>query len=113
MADNRLESYVDFVKSRLSPESQANPLETAVYGLAGETGEFIDLQKKVKFQGKAFDREKAIKELGDIMFYVATACIALDIPLKEVIDLNEEKLTSRYPNGFTVENSENRKKGDV
>jgi NTP pyrophosphatase (non-canonical NTP hydrolase) len=113
MGNDPLKNYVDFVKSRLSPASLDNPLDTACFGLAGEVGEFIDLVKKVKFQGKTLDREKAIKELGDVAFYFATACIALDIPMQEVMDINQEKLTARYPEGFTVQNSENRKKEDV
>jgi NTP pyrophosphatase (non-canonical NTP hydrolase) len=113
MQNKPLEDYVAFVKSRLSPASLENPLDTACFGLAGEAGEFIDLVKKVKFQGKTLDKQKAVKELGDVMFYVATACVALDISLQDVIDLNEIKLTARYPEGFKVENSENRKPEDV
>lgn len=104
-----LHEYVEFVRSRLSQPSIENPLDTACFGLAGETGEFIDLVKKTKFQGKEFDREKAIKELGDVLFYSAVGAIALDVTLEEVIQGNMDKLTARYPEGFTVQNSEVRK----
>jgi len=107
-----LSDYVEFVRSRLSPESIKDPLGTACYGLNGEAAEFSEHNKKVLYQGKKLDRQHLIKELGDVMFYVGTACIALDVSLTEVIETNKEKLTNRYPNGFTVENSEVRKPTD-
>jgi NTP pyrophosphatase (non-canonical NTP hydrolase) len=108
-----LQKYVNFVKSKLSPESKLDPLGTSAYGLAGEAGEYVDLLKKVKYQGKTLDKEKAKKELGDAMFYIAVGCIALDTSLKEIIDGNTEKLSARYPDGFSVKNSEVRKPDDV
>ena len=55
-----------------------------------------------------------LRELGDIMWYAAQACIGLDISLEEVIQMNFEKLSSRYPEGaFSIERSENRKEGDL
>jgi len=83
-----LQDYKNFVNSRLSPESLKDPLGTACYGLSGEVGEFVDHNKKILYQGKQLDRDHLIKELGDIMFYVGTACIALEVSLKEVIDMN-------------------------
>jgi NTP pyrophosphatase (non-canonical NTP hydrolase) len=112
MTETLLLDYVEFVRSRLSQPSLENPLDTACFGLAGEAGEFIDLVKKTKFQGKEFDKEKAIRELGDVLFYTAVAAIALEVPLSEVIQTNIDKLTTRYPAGFTVQNSEVRKPSD-
>jgi len=114
MSDNKfLLDYVEFVRARLSKPSLDNPLDTACFGLAGETGEFVDHVKKSKFQGKVLNEEHLIKELGDVLFYSAVAAIALDVSLEEVIQINIDKLTARYPNGFTVENSEVRKPDDV
>ena len=53
------------------------------------------------------------RELGDIMWYVAQACIALGITMDDVIETNIEKLESRYPGGFDAYLSENRKDGDI
>ena len=89
---------------------------TAGVGLAAESGEFLEIVKKMVFQGKpwnADNREHLIIELGDVMWYVAQACMALDISFDDVIRGNIKKLEKRYPGGsFTIGHSENRKAGD-
>ena len=91
-------------------------LTTAGVGLAAESGEFLEIVKKMVFQGKPWNndnREHLIIELGDVMWYVAQACMALDISFDEVIEGNVKKLEKRYPGGsFDVHYSENRKQGD-
>ena len=91
-------------------------LTTAGVGLAAESGEFLEIVKKMVFQGKPWNndnREHLIIELGDVMWYVAQACMALDISFDEVIEGNVKKLEKRYPGGsFDVHYSENRQKGD-
>ena len=91
-------------------------LTTAGVGLAAESGEFLEIVKKMVFQGKPWNddnREHLIIELGDVMWYVANACIALDISFDDVIRGNVKKLEKRYPGGsFSVDKSENRKAGD-
>ena len=91
-------------------------LTTAGVGLAAESGEFLEIVKKMVFQGKhwnADNREHLIIELGDIMWYVAQACMALDVSFDDVIVRNVEKLEKRYPGGeFDVYSSENRAEGD-
>ena len=89
----------------------------AASGLVAEAGEFMEIVKKIKFQGKPWDeanKEHLQKELGDIMWYVAQAAMALNVRLDDVIYLNTIKLAARYPTGeFTVEHSEHRKAGDI
>ena len=91
-------------------------LTTAGVGLAAESGEFLEIVKKMVFQGKPWtpdNREHLIIELGDVMWYVAQACMALDISFDDVVRGNVKKLEKRYPGGsFDVEKSENRKAGD-
>ena len=91
-------------------------LTTASVGLAAESGEFLEIVKKMVFQGKPWNsdnREHLIIELGDVMWYVAQACMALDISFDDVIRGNVKKLEKRYPGGsFSVDKSENRKAGD-
>ena len=91
-------------------------LTTAGVGLAAESGEFLEIVKKLVFQGKpwnADNREHLIIELGDVMWYVAQACMALDISFDDVIRGNVRKLEKRYPGGtFSLEKSEIRAKGD-
>lgn len=83
---------------------QYSRMDNAVAGLAGEAGEVADVWKKVKFHGLDFDEDTKqlfIKELGDVCWYLCSVCIALNIPLEQVINMNIEKLKKRHPNGFS------------
>ena len=75
-------------------------LINGVMGLCGEAGECIDIVKKHLAQGHALDREKLIKELGDVAWYLAVGCEAIGMTLEDVMNGNAEKLKSRYPEGF-------------
>ena len=89
---------------------------TAAIGISAEGGEFAEIVKKCIFQGKPMDDEAQYhmkRELGDIMWYIAQACIALGISLEDVLDTNIQKLEARYPDGFEAFRSENRKEGDI
>jgi NTP pyrophosphatase (non-canonical NTP hydrolase) len=74
-------------------------------GLCGESGEAIDIVKKHLHQGHELDRDKLLKELGDIAWYLAEAATALDMDLETVLERNIEKLRARYPEGFSPERS--------
>ncbi len=91
-------------------------LDTAASGLVAEAGEFMEIVKKIKFQGKPYNednKEHLMLELGDIMWYASNACMALGVRMEEIIYMNTIKLAARYPDGeFTVEKSENRAEGD-
>ena len=91
-------------------------LLTASVGINAEGGEFMEIVKKMIFQGKPYNednKEHLIIELGDIMWYVAQACMALGVTLDDVVAINVQKLLKRYPEGaFDVYFSENRKKDD-
>ena len=84
-------------------------LVNGVMGLNGESGEVIDVVKKHMFQGHELDIDKIKKELGDVMWYVAEVCEALDLSMDEVMEANIAKLANRFKNGFTKEESINRK----
>ena len=92
-------------------------LLTAALGITAEGGEFTEVVKKIVFQGKPVNEDNIFhmkRELGDIMWYVAQACMSLDTSIDEIIEMNVEKLEKRYPGGeFDVHYSENRKEGDV
>ena len=101
-------------------EGQGFPSErllTASVGMCAEAGEFTEVVKKIVFQGKPVNEENLFhlkRELGDIMWYVAQACMGLGTSLDEIIEMNVDKLKARYPGGeFDVHYSENRKEGDV
>ena len=101
----------------LEETSEMHRLLTAAVGMSAEGGEFLEIVKKIIFQGKPYneDNVRHLKiELGDILWYVAQACMALDISLDEITDMNIEKLSKRFPEGYFSEYySENRKEGDI
>ena len=130
------EKYLDFVHDVTSTESldyaalltRMNKLEleddcnlpqllTAALGLTAESGEFSEVVKKIILQGKPYNEDNVFhmkRELGDICWYIAQACMALDTTFDEIIEMNVDKLKKRYPGGeFNVHQSENRKEGDL
>ena len=99
------------------PDVNVPLLLTACWGLAAESGEFIEIPKKMFFQGKPLNEENVFhmkRELGDVMWYWINACRALNLDPNEVIDENVRKLESRYPGGkFDPFYSENRQVNDL
>ena len=101
--------YQKLAMTTLNPAlSKQDVLVNGVMGLCGESGEAIDIVKKHLHQGHPLDKEALIKELGDIAWYLAETATALEIDLEEVFCRNIDKLKSRYPQGFSTENSQNR-----
>ena len=91
-------------------------LLTAALGLGSETGEFVEIVKKMYLQGKPPSEDNIFhmkRELGDIMWYWVTACASLNLDPYEVISENQEKLAARYGEKFEVQRSEIRKEGDL
>ena len=101
----------------VSADADIPRLLTAALGLTAESGEFTEVIKKIILQGKPYNEENVFhlkRELGDICWYLAQACMALDTTFDEIIEMNVDKLKARYPGGeFDVHNSENRKEGDL
>ena len=98
--------YQRLAMTTLNPElSKKDVLINGVMGLCGESGEAIDIVKKHLHQGHPLDKEKLLKELGDIAWYLAEAAYALDVPLDAVLEGNIAKLKARYPEGFDTEKS--------
>lgn len=139
MEENRkidLDKYMDFVDQTTSQPStnlavlltRMTELEnndvadvprllTAALGLTAEAGEFTEVVKKIVLQGKPYNEENVFhmkRELGDICWYLSQAFRALDTDFNEILQMNYEKLSARYPEGtFDVYRSENRKEGDL
>ncbi len=127
--------YIEFVSQTTSPASSdfaalfsrlteielqgadVPRLLTAAFGMSAEAGEFTEIVKKMFLQGKPYNEDNIEHlriELGDIMWYAAQACMALDVSFEEVLERNYLKLSKRYPEGaFDVYRSENRAEGDL
>ena len=128
----KYESFVDAVTSDASKDfvnladrmveldregANIERLLTAGVGINAEGGEFLEIIKKMIFQGKPWDeanKEHLVIELGDLMWYVAQACMALEVKFEDVIARNVKKLEKRYPDGsFDIYYSENRSEDDL
>ena len=130
------DKYIEFVRQTTSPASsdfaqllaRMTELEaendadvprllTAALGMSAEAGEFTEVVKKIILQGKPYTEENVFhmkRELGDICWYIDQACMALDTNFREIMEMNYEKLSARYPEGaFDVYRSENRVEGDL
>jgi NTP pyrophosphatase (non-canonical NTP hydrolase) len=129
------QKYIEFVKQTTSPASsdfsqliarmnelndegvKLTHLLTFALGASAEMGEAVEIIKKCLLQGKPFNDDAKIwinKELGDVLYYLGQFCIAMDVSFEDIMQLNYEKLSARYPEGtFSVYRSENRKDGDI
>ena len=111
------EAFIYRIQELQGQDFHAERLLTAAVGACAEAGEFTEIVKKIVFQGKPVNEENMFhmkRELGDIMWYIAQACMALNVSIDEVIAMNVDKLKARYPGGeFDVHYSENRQEGDV
>jgi hypothetical protein len=137
MENNTIDSnkYIAFVKQTTSPASsdintlldrikeldnegvKLTHLLTFALGASAEMGEAIEIIKKCLLQGKPFNEDSKtwiLKEVSDSLWYFAQFCIAMDVTFEDIMQINYEKLSARYPEGtFSVYRSENRKEGDI
>jgi len=130
------DKYIEFVRQTTSPASsdfaqllsRMTELEathdadvprllTAALGMSAECGELVEIIKKILLQGKSYTEDNVIhmkKEAGDVLWYLSQLCIALDTTFEELMEINYQKLSARYPEGtFSVYKSENRAEGDI
>ena len=135
MATIEPNKYIEFVRQTTSLASSEYPklverlneleaqganvsrLMTAAFGMSAECGELVEIIKKIFLQGKSYNEDNIIhmkKEAGDVLWYMSQLCIALDTTFEELMEINYQKLSARYPEGtFSVYKSENRKDGDL
>lgn len=107
----RIDDYQKEAMTLLNPAlTEKDVLMNALMGLCGEAGEAIDLMKKHLYQGHELDRQKLVKELGDVAWYLAEAATGLSMPLSEIMQGNLDKLHRRYPQGFDTQRSQCREK---
>ena len=138
MTENKVidsKKYIEFVKQTTSPASsninvlidrikeldgegvKLTHLLTFALGASAEIGEAIEIVKKCLLQGKPFNEDAKVhllKECSDCFWYLAQLCIAMDVSFEDIMQINYEKLSARYPEGtFSIYRSENRKDGDI
>jgi len=107
------QEYTEFIKSITNNDYTERvikvlPLLHAIMGMATEVGELMDLMKKYLINNKPLDEKKLKDECGDVFFYLMNAINISNSTLREVIDLNEAKLKTRFPEGYSHERRKNR-----
>ena len=111
------DEFINRIKDLESKGVDIPRLLTAAVGISAEGGEFTEIVKKIAFQGKELTEDTKVhllKELGDVFWYIAQACNALDLDFQTIVFTNMMKLAARYPDGeFDIFKSENRKEGDI
>lgn len=108
-----LNEYQKLAARTINYENSCADMEMhALHGMCGEIGELHSLYQKM-YQGHQFDKEHAMKELGDLLWFIAEYCTACDFTLEDVAKANIEKLKARYPEGFEADKSLHRKEGDI
>ena len=109
----KVNEYQQLASRTMNKEAENGDLVLhALHGMVGEIGELHSLYQKV-YQGHKLDEEHAKKELGDLLWFVAEYCFAMDWKLSEVMQMNIDKLRARYPDGFDTDKSLHRAKGDI
>lgn len=63
-------SFRDDVLRTWQAQSIDRGISNAAMGLSGEVGEIVDLLKKYVYHDHPLDREKCLKELGDVLYYM-------------------------------------------
>lgn len=104
-----LNEYQKLALTTANKETKYPRIINGVLGLAGEAGECADIVKKHLFQGHELDKEKLLDEIGDVLWYCAYSADTLGLRLEDIMEHNINKLRARYPEGFSVEKSVNRK----
>lgn len=99
-----LNEYQQAALRTKAPQSEEPLLDLciAALGLAGEAGEFADYIKRLVGHKHPEDQSHAAKELGDVLWYLASCADEIGMPLNEIAEMNLEKLRRRYPEGFST-----------
>lgn len=89
-------------------EQTVSRLVCAGLGAAGEAGELANKIKKKVYHLHADMDDGIAEEIGDVLWYLAEVCNAFGWDMEAIAQENLDKLSKRYPDGFTVEDSINR-----
>ena len=103
-----IQHYVQEVHRTCSPLPTKDLLTVSALGIAGESGEIVDLIKKVLYHDHELDTDKLCKEIGDLLWYFVLLCETTGLTLEQVMETNVAKLRKRYPEGFDAQRSQQR-----
>jgi NTP pyrophosphatase (non-canonical NTP hydrolase) len=104
---NELAAYSQWVEGKILTKGQTRQIENTL-GLVGEAGEIAEKLKKSFRDGATLDNKGMLKELGDVLFYVAALSNFYGASLQTVANMNREKLNSRQKRGVLQGSGDNR-----
>lgn len=70
-------------------------LDYCTLGMCAESGEFANLVKKVTRDNTPILRERALQELGDVVWYLVRLCDHFNTNIPELMETNYLKLIDR------------------
>ena len=100
-----LNTYQELAHRTSGQKTRKEIILMSALGLSGESGEVADIIKKIIYHGHLLDENQMVKELGDILWYVAEMATGLGMGLDFIATTNIRKLKLRYPDGFSSERS--------
>ncbi len=80
---------------------EGDPLDGLIYltlGLAGESGEVVEKIKKAWRNGSTVEKD-IVRELGDVLWYLAMIATKLGVDFSTVAEVNVDKLSDRQKRG--------------
>ena len=112
---NDFDEYQDRALETATYPNVGNNLVYPAMGLAGESGEYCDKVKKMWRNKGVMDvskltiqeRIEMVKELGDVLWYVASSERELDVDLSTVAYQNIAKLQDRRDRGVIKSEGDN------
>ena len=107
-----IEEYQKEVMRTCGATIEGDRLVMSALGLAGETGEVVDIIKKYIFHSHNLPAVKLRDELGDVLWYLTVLGEACGLDLENIMEHNIKKLRDRYPSGFDSQRSINRAPGE-
>lgn len=108
----KIDKYQQLAARTIGCKNKFEMLMHSLHGMVGEVGELHSLYQK-EYQGHSIDQKHCLKEVGDLLWFIAEYCTACGVPMSLVAEMNIDKLKARYPNGFEEERSLHRAEGDI
>lgn len=99
--------YQKLALTTLVTRTYLDTLTMCGLGLAGETGEVVEVLKKFMFHAKGekpLDIPKIKDELSDLLWYIAVMADTLDLDLEDIMQHNIAKLQARHSGGQQTAN---------
>lgn len=82
-------------------------------GLCEEVGEVMNHIKHRFWGNETLDRDKFVKEVGDVLWYLNALCTVLKFDVGIIAELNLKKLEYRFNGGYSIQKSKLRHESDV